>query len=149
MSERRRSSTYKRVWFITGSSEGLGRVLTEVVLARGERVVVTARKPERVRDLIERYPVQALVVELDVTRHGQVRSAVGQALERFGRIDVLVNNEGFSEALDQELARRGMKVMTVEPSSVNGHQPGDPAATAQAIIAAVDEGSDPETIPQR
>jgi len=89
-----RSSTYERVWFITGSSAGLGRALTEAVLARGERAVVTARTPERVRDLIERYPAQALVLELDVTRQHQVREAVSEAIDRFGRIDVLVNNAG-------------------------------------------------------
>lgn len=89
-----RSSTYERVWFITGSSAGLGRALTEAVLARGERAVVTARTPERVRDLIERYPAQALVLELDVTRQNQIRQAVSEATDRFGRIDVLVNNAG-------------------------------------------------------
>jgi NAD(P)-dependent dehydrogenase (short-subunit alcohol dehydrogenase family) len=91
MNEFRRSSSYQRVWFITGASDGIGRALTEAVLARGERAVVTAHKPERVRDLIERYPAQALVVELDVTRHEQVQRSVTEASDRFGRIDVLVN----------------------------------------------------------
>lgn len=94
MKASQRSSTYERVWFITGSSAGVGRALTESVLARGERAVVTARTPERVRDLIERYPAQALVLELDVTRQNQVRQAVSEAIDRFGRIDVLVNNAG-------------------------------------------------------
>src|ERR1700716_3737039 len=89
-----RSAMPQRVWFITGSSAGLGRALTEAVLARGERAVVTARKPELVRDLIERYPAQALVVELDVTRHEQVQRSVAEASDRFGRIDVLVNTTG-------------------------------------------------------
>lgn len=79
------------MWFITGSADGLGRALTEAVLARGERAVVTARAPERVRHLIERYPAQALVAELDVTRHEQVQRAVSEASDRFGHIDVLVN----------------------------------------------------------
>src|ERR1700682_1405675 len=94
MSEYRRPSTYKRVWFITGSSDGIGRALTEAVLARGERAVVTARKPEAVRELMERVPAQALVVELDVTRHEQVQRSVSEASDRFGRIDVLVNTTG-------------------------------------------------------
>jgi NAD(P)-dependent dehydrogenase (short-subunit alcohol dehydrogenase family) len=94
MNENRRVESYNRVWFITGSSDGIGRALTEAVLARGERAVVTTRKPERVRDLIERYPAQALVVELDVTRHEQVRRSVSEASDRFGRIDVLVNATG-------------------------------------------------------
>jgi NAD(P)-dependent dehydrogenase (short-subunit alcohol dehydrogenase family) len=94
MSDYRRGASYKRVWFITGSSDGIGRALTEAVLARGERAVVTARKPERVRDLIERFPAQALIVELDVTRHEQVQRSVSEASDRFGRIDVLVNTTG-------------------------------------------------------
>ena len=88
---------YNRVWFITGSSTGLGRALAETVLARGERAAVTARKPQSVRDFIERYPAQALVLELDVTRPEQVRQAVAQACEHFGRIDVLFNNAGYGQ----------------------------------------------------
>jgi NAD(P)-dependent dehydrogenase (short-subunit alcohol dehydrogenase family) len=94
MSENRRAATYQRVWFITGASDGIGWALTEAVLTRGERAVVTARKPESVRHLIERYPAQALVVELDVTRHEQVQRSVSEASDRFGRIDVLVNTTG-------------------------------------------------------
>jgi NAD(P)-dependent dehydrogenase (short-subunit alcohol dehydrogenase family) len=84
-----------RVWFITGASSGLGRALAEAVLDRGERAVVTARKPERLLEFIERYPAQALVLELDVTRFDQANAVVSQTLERFGRIDVLVNNAGY------------------------------------------------------
>src|ERR1700716_3746878 len=94
-----RSGRYNRVWFITGSSGGVGRALAEAVLARGERAAVTARTPERVRDLIERYPAQALVLELDVTRQDQVRSVIREAIDRFGHIDVLVNIEAYSEGL--------------------------------------------------
>jgi uncharacterized protein YbjT (DUF2867 family) len=132
------AATYQRVWFITGSSAGVGRALTNAVLASGERAVVTTRTPERIRDLIERYPAQALVLELDVTRPDQVRQAVCEAIDRFGRIDVLVNNEGFSAALAGELAFLGIKVITIDPVSSNGHPPGDSAAAAEGIIAAVD-----------
>jgi NAD(P)-dependent dehydrogenase (short-subunit alcohol dehydrogenase family) len=144
-----RSSTFKRVWFITESSSGLGRALTEAVLARGERAVVTARAPESLRYFIEHYPAQALILELDVTRRDQVRSAVGQAIERFGRIDVLVNNEGFSAALVEEMARVRMRVMTVEPASVDAPQHGDSAAAVEAIIAGVDEAAETGAVPQR
>ena len=137
----KRSSSYQRVWFITGSSAGLGRALTEAVLARGERAVVTARTPERVRDLIERYPAQALVLELDVTRADQVRSVVREAMERFGHIDVLANLDGFSEVLSQEVARLGIKVITAEAAGSNGHQPDDVAARADDIIATLDADS--------
>ena len=134
-------STYQRVWFITGASAGLGRALTEAVLARGERAVVTARTPERVRDLIERYPAQALVLELDVTRRDQVRSVVREAIERFGHIDVLANTDGDSEGLAQEVGALRVRVITIEPQSANGHLANGVAAKAAHIIAAVDADS--------
>ena len=99
------------MWFITGSSGGLGRALAEAVLARGERAAVTARTPERIRDLIERYPSQALVLELNVINREQVRQVVAQAADSFGRIDVLVNNAAYGqlgaiEELDDAQIRR-------------------------------------------
>jgi NAD(P)-dependent dehydrogenase (short-subunit alcohol dehydrogenase family) len=132
---------YERVWLITGSSAGLGRALTEAVLARGERAVVTARTPEKVRDLIERYPAQALVLELDVNQQDQVRSVVREALERFGHIDVLANMDGFSEVLSQEIASLGITVISIEAGHANDHVPKDLAATANGIIATVDADS--------
>jgi NAD(P)-dependent dehydrogenase (short-subunit alcohol dehydrogenase family) len=133
-----RSATYQRVWFITGSSAGLGRALTEAVLARGERAVVTAPTPERVRDLIERYPAQALVLELDVTRQDQVRRAVAEAIERFGRIDVLVNNAG--QLFDSNVFGL-VKVVTIEPGNADGHPADDLVAKANDIISIVDADS--------
>lgn len=115
--------------------------MTEAVLARGERAVVTARTPERVRDLIERYPAQALVLELDVTRPDQIRSVVREAIERFGHIDVVVNVEGSSNELAHEMALLGIRVITIEPDSANGHPPNGVAARADAIIATVDADS--------
>ncbi|WP_326836575.1 oxidoreductase [Amycolatopsis rhabdoformis] len=79
-----------RVWFITGTSAGFGRVLAEAVLARGERVVATARDVEAVKDLADR----ALVTRLDVTDPASIRSAVAAAIAEYGQIDVLVNNAG-------------------------------------------------------
>src|SRR5207253_4845225 len=125
--QQRESPIYQRVWFITGSSGGLGRALSEAVLARGERAVVTGRAPERVRDLIVRYPAQALVLELDVTRQDQVHYVVREAIERFGRIDVLVNFDGFSEALDHEIAPLAISVISIEPGHNNGHPANDDA----------------------
>jgi NAD(P)-dependent dehydrogenase (short-subunit alcohol dehydrogenase family) len=82
-------------WLITGCSTGLGRALAAAVLGRGWNAVVTARDPETVRDLVEAHPDTALAVALDVTDGAQVRSAVSAALERFGAVDVLVNNAGY------------------------------------------------------
>ena len=84
-----------RVWLITGCSTGFGRVLAEEVLKAGGKVVATARKPEQIADFVERYPETAAALQLDVTRPEEVESAVADALGRFGRIDVLVNNAGY------------------------------------------------------
>ena len=86
----------KKVWFITGCSTGFGRALAEEVLTRGECVVATARDPQAVEDLASRAPLRVLSARLDVTRAGDIEAAVSAALERFGAIDVLVNNAGYS-----------------------------------------------------
>jgi NAD(P)-dependent dehydrogenase (short-subunit alcohol dehydrogenase family) len=82
-----------RVWLITGCSAGFGRAFAEAALARGDSVVATARRVESVEDLAGD---NVLVVALDVTRQEQIDAAVGASLERFGRVDVLVNNAGYS-----------------------------------------------------
>jgi NAD(P)-dependent dehydrogenase (short-subunit alcohol dehydrogenase family) len=82
-------------WFITGCSTGLGRALAAAVLGRGDNAVVTARDVSRVRDLAGQYPGTALAISLDVTDTAQVAAAVRAAHERFGGIDVLVNNAGY------------------------------------------------------
>jgi NAD(P)-dependent dehydrogenase (short-subunit alcohol dehydrogenase family) len=83
-----------RVWLITGSSAGFGREIAEAALRAGDRVVATARRPETLADLVAEAPDRALAVQLDVTRADQIEAAVAAALERFGQIDVLVNNAG-------------------------------------------------------
>lgn len=83
-----------RVWFITGCSTGFGRELARAALARGYRVVVTARNPAQVEDLAEEQQGRALVLPLDVTKPEQVAAAVHRAEATFGGIDVLVNNAG-------------------------------------------------------
>lgn len=91
MSERRSP----RTWVITGCSTGFGRLLAEEVLKTGDNVVATARKVEQVTDLEQRHPDHALAIPLDVTSQQQVDQAVVATLERFGRVDVLVNNAGY------------------------------------------------------
>jgi len=84
-----------KIWFITGSSRGLGRNLTEAVLESGDKVAATARDINQLSDLVTRFKDQIFPLELDVTNYEQVYSAVKTAAEHFGRIDVLVNNAGF------------------------------------------------------
>jgi NAD(P)-dependent dehydrogenase (short-subunit alcohol dehydrogenase family) len=83
-----------KVWFITGCSTGFGRHLAEEVLEKGDKVAVTARNTEDIKDLVNKYPGTAVAIQLDVTKPEQVRSAVQKAKETFNRIDVLVNNAG-------------------------------------------------------
>ena len=83
------------VWFITGCSTGFGRELAQLVLERGWRAVVTARDASRVADLVTGQEDRALALALDVTDASQVTAAVAAAKDRFGRIDVLVNNAGY------------------------------------------------------
>jgi NAD(P)-dependent dehydrogenase (short-subunit alcohol dehydrogenase family) len=82
-------------WLITGCSTGLGRALAEAVLAHGDNAVVTARDAAKVQDLADAHPDTALAVTLDVTDDAQVTAAVRAAEERFGAVDVLVNNAGY------------------------------------------------------
>jgi NADP-dependent 3-hydroxy acid dehydrogenase YdfG len=85
-------SETQKIWFITGTSTGFGRELAEQLLADGEKVVATARKPEQIAEFSNKYPETALAVALDVTDQASVEAAVKSALDRFGRVDVLVNN---------------------------------------------------------
>ncbi len=89
------SSNNSPVWFITGCSTGFGRELAKRVLARGWRVVVTARDKARVLDLVQGAQERALALTLDVNHGSEIAGAVQATLERFGRIDVLVNNAGY------------------------------------------------------
>ena len=72
-----------KIWLITGSSRGLGRALTEAVLAAGDRVVATARKPEQLDDLVEQYGEQVRAIALDVTDAGR---RAGRRTDRAGRV---------------------------------------------------------------
>ena len=95
-----------RVWFITGASSGFGQAIAATALDRGDRVVATARRTDALEHLDRE---RVLPVALDVTRPEDREAAVRQAVERFGRIDVLVNNAGrtqvgaVEETTDDEL----------------------------------------------
>ncbi|MGC0990218.1 oxidoreductase [Pantoea agglomerans] len=82
------------VWLISGCSTGFGRELAQQTIARGFKVVVTARDTSSIADLVEGHD-NALAVALDVTHQASIDQAVKTALDRFGTIDVLVNNAGY------------------------------------------------------
>ncbi|UEG54624.1 SDR family NAD(P)-dependent oxidoreductase [Mucilaginibacter daejeonensis] len=112
-----------KVWFITGSSRGLGRSLTEAVLASGDQVAATARNVSSLQDLSSRYPDQLLPIALDVNDHAGVHRAVADTIARFGRIDVLVNNAGFgitgaAEAYTDEQVRSQLETNLHAPIEI-------------------------------
>jgi len=82
-------------WFITGASKGFGREWAEGALERGDNVAATARRPETLDDLVNKYGEQVLPLQLDVTDHDADVAAVQRAAEHFGRLDVVVNNAGY------------------------------------------------------
>ena len=85
-----------KTWFITGASRGFGRIWTEAALDRGDRVAATARDVAGMADLKQRFGDAVLPLAMDVTDADQVRQAVTQAHAHFGRLDVIVNNAGYS-----------------------------------------------------
>lgn len=122
---------------VAGSSQGLGKALVEVLLAADERVVATLRKPEALGSLSKKHPAsQVLVLPLDVTNEAQISEAFEMTRERFGRLDVVVNNAGYCvegeiEAVPEEVARKEMDVLfwglvhiTKQVCSIQRHMPG-------------------------
>jgi NAD(P)-dependent dehydrogenase (short-subunit alcohol dehydrogenase family) len=109
-------TTQNKVWFVTGTSSGFGRNLVEEAAARGDKVVATARNTSALEDLVRLAPERVLALKLDVTKSQDIQSALQAAYDRFGAIDVLVNNAGFSivggveETSDEEL-RSTMETM--------------------------------------
>lgn len=90
------SARADKVWFITGASRGFGRVWADAALQRGDRVAATARSLASIADLKEKYGDNVLTLELDVTNTEQVKSAVAEAHAYFGRLDIVLNNAGYS-----------------------------------------------------
>ena len=86
-----------KVWFITGSSKGFGRVWAEAALARGDRVAATARDVGTLADLVHKYGDSVAAMKLDVTDKASVDSAVAEAHRRFGRLDIVINNAGYGQ----------------------------------------------------
>jgi NAD(P)-dependent dehydrogenase (short-subunit alcohol dehydrogenase family) len=102
----------KKVWFVTGASSGFGLEISKAALASGAKVVATVRKdPEQLAGSLDSHP-DLLVVVMDVTEESEIKEAVKKAIDRFGKIDVLVNNAGYGflgaieEATDAEVKQQ-------------------------------------------
>ncbi len=96
MTDQNVNSGANKVWFITGTSRGFGRVWADAALKRGDKVAATARNLESIADLKDKYGTNVLTLELDVTKPDQVNTAVIQAHAHFGRLDIVLNNAGYS-----------------------------------------------------
>ena len=84
-----------KVWFITGASSGFGKAIAEYATSQGYNVVATARRKERLDELAKKAPLQIKAISMDVTNRDEVKKGVQQAIETFGKIDVLINNAGY------------------------------------------------------
>ena len=110
------SADNSHVWFVTGSSSGFGLHIAQAAVERGDSVVATARRSEALDELVSSAPDRVHAVALDVRRSDQIGAAAAAAFERFGRIDVLVNNAGYGsvgavEELDMDDLRDLMDTM--------------------------------------
>jgi len=101
-----------KTWFITGTSTGLGRLLTEQLLERGDRVVATLRKQGALDELVQKYGTRLHVITLDVTDTQAIRAVVADAFTQMGRIDIVVSNAGYGlfgageEISDEQIERQ-------------------------------------------
>lgn len=84
-----------KTWFITGASSGLGKMMAERLLARGDRVTATVRREDALADLRQTYGDSLSVAKLDVTDTNGIRTTVDEAFQRMGRIDIVVSNAGY------------------------------------------------------
>jgi len=117
------SKKTERVWFITGASRGFGRIWTEAALQRGDKVAATARNPESISDLNLKYGDKVLTLKLDVTKPEQVPAAIEAAHAHFGRLDIVLNNAGYSlvgtiEEADADSIRRLYETNVIGPVAV-------------------------------
>ena len=131
-----------KVWFITGAARGLGAAIAKAALADGDKVVVSGRRIEPLLEVFAEYGERVLAVPLDVTDEAQSLVAVETAVERFGRIDVLVNNAGYGQLapFEDNLGSEADKQFATNVKGV--FCAGDAHRGASLIVWAIAEGRD-------
>jgi NAD(P)-dependent dehydrogenase (short-subunit alcohol dehydrogenase family) len=137
----------QRTWFITGSSSGFGRLMTEQLLSRGDRVAATARNVEALRDVKEEHGESLWLASLDVTDAAQVRAVVKRAFAGLGRIDVVVSNAGYGlfgaaeeltdEQIDQQIGTNLLGPIQLVRAALPGCEPRAGAASSRSRPTAV------------
>ncbi|WP_415974136.1 SDR family NAD(P)-dependent oxidoreductase [Rhodococcus sp. 077-4] len=138
--------TSHRNWLVTGASSGLGRALTEAALAAGDTVVAAMRRPERIGDLLSHYPESILPIAFDVRDTESAPAVVDAAIDRFGRVDVLVNNGGVgqigsAEEVDDARLRDMLEQHVVGPAALTrAVLPGMRARSAGTIVQMSSQG---------
>ena len=111
-----------KVWFITGAGRGMGVDIAKAALAAGHKVVATGRNTDKVADALGK-SVNLFIVKLDITEPADAESAVKEAVDKFGRVDVLVNNAanfyaGFFEELTPEQMEQQLSTSLIGPMNV-------------------------------
>jgi len=122
------NSNQAKVWFITGSSRGFGRIWAEAALQRGDKVAATARNVDSIADFKQKYGDSVLILPLDVTQPAQVESAVKAAHSHFGKLDIVINNAGYSLVATVEEANTD-EIRALYETNVLG-----PVSVIQAVL---------------
>ena len=86
----------QKVWFITGASKGIGLEITKTVLSNGDKVIATSRNTDTLIEKIEEHEEYLLPIKLDITNEKEVENAISKGIDKFGKIDVVVNNAGYN-----------------------------------------------------
>lgn len=122
------NSNQAKVWFITGSSRGFGRIWAEAALQRGDKVAATARNVDSIADFKQKHGDSVLILPLDVTQPAQVESAVKAAHGHFGKLDIVINNAGYSLVATVEEANTD-EIRALYETNVLG-----PVSVIQAVL---------------
>ena len=121
-----------KVWFITGSSRGFGRIWVEAALQRGDKVAATARNTDSLKDLVAGYGECIFPLQLDVTDRDACFAAIKKSQEHFGRLDIVINNAGYGQFGGRDPEDSGQRQPAFTPLSRNDAASADQTALSAA-----------------